>query len=259
MGGLRNLKVPSVLLASLLWSMQVHAGEAVFATTTPKAATPDTDAHLMGWWKFDEAGGKQAADSSGQGRDGSLEGGLSFDTHSAAGRAGQALKLDGQGQWVRVAGFKGVTGTKPRTVCAWIKTPGASGEIVSWGTDDHGKMWVFGHIRGRLGVTPKGGYLYMNESTADDAWHHVAVVVQEGAPPNLHDHVQLYRDGALAVIHDIGLLDLWPIETGDQLEVRIGRGFKGLLDDLRVYDRPLSEEEIGALFKLQSAHPTGKR
>jgi hypothetical protein len=120
-------------------------------------------------------------------------------------------------------------------------------------------MWVFGHIRGRLGVTPKGGYLYMNESTADDAWHHVAVVVQEGAPPNLHDHVQLYRDGALAVIHDIGLLDLWPIETGDQLEVRIGRGFKGLLDDLRVYDRPLSEEEIGALFKLQSAHPTGKR
>ena len=32
--------------------------------------------------------------------------------------------------------------------------------------------------------------------------------------PNLHDDVTLYLDGAPAEIHDIGLLDLWPIQTG---------------------------------------------
>jgi hypothetical protein len=113
-------------------------------------------------------------------------------------------------------------------------------------------MWTFGHIRGRVGVTPKGGYFYMKAGTHDDAWHHVAVTVEAGSPPNLHDHVKLFRDGEVAEIDDIGLLDLWPIETGDSLDVSIGRRFKGSIDDLRLYGRALSEDEIKALFKLQS-------
>jgi hypothetical protein len=119
-------------------------------------------------------------------------------------------------------------------------------------------MWIFGHIRGRIGVTPKGGYLYMKAGTDDDTWHHVAVVVHEASPPNLHDHVKLFRDGELAEIDDIGLLDLWPIETGDQQDVCVGRRFKGLIDDLRIYDRALSEDEIKALFKREGDRPLPK-
>ena len=89
----------------------------------------------------------------------------------------------------------------------------------------------------------------MKAGTADNAWHHVAVVVKEGEPPNLHDNVRLYRDGELAEVDDIGLLDLWPIETGDELDVVIGRGFRGAMDDLRVYDRALSEDEVQALYQ----------
>lgn len=215
----------------------------------------DSDPHLVGWWKFDETAGKTAADSSRHGRSGSLEGNLAFDTHSASGRLGKALRLEGNNDCVRVAGFKGVTGTQPRTVAAWIKATATSGSIVTWGLDDHGKMWTFGYVRGRIGVTPKGGYLYMNAATHDDTWHHVAVVVEPASPPNLHDHVKLYLDGEPAVIHDIGLLDLWPIETGDELDVSIGRRFKGLLDDLRIYDRALSEDEIQALFKRANQKP----
>ncbi len=222
--------------------------------SSPKPAAPnlDRDPALVGWWKFDEAAGKSAADSAPQGHPGTLEGNVSFDTHSAPGRSGKAIKLDGA-EGILVAGFKGVTGTRARTVAAWIKTSASSGDIVSWGSNDAGKMWTFGHIRGRIGVTPKGGYLYMKAATQDDAWHHVAVVVQDAAPPNLHDHVKLYRDGELAEIDDIGLLDLWPIDTGDQQDVRIGRRFKGLLDDVRIYSRPLSEDEIKALLKLETA------
>lgn len=206
------------------------------------------DPHLVAWWKFDETSGTTAADSSGHGHNATLEGGLTFETHAVAGRIGNALKLDGQNQTVRVSGFKGITGTGPRTVCAWIKTSTDNGQIVSWGTDDYGKMWIFGHIRGRIGVSPKGGYLYMKDSVADDTWHHVAVVVEEADPPNLHDHVRLFKDGEPAVIHDIGLLDLWPIDTGNELEVQIGRGLKGCLDDLRIYDRALTEDELKQLY-----------
>ena len=88
----------------------------------------------------------------------------------------------------------------------------------------------------------------MNPSTSDDAWHHVVVVMVEAKLPNLHDHVRLYLDGELAPIHDIGLLDLWPIDTGSDLDVRIGEGFGGLVDDLRIYDRALSGDEVKALF-----------
>jgi hypothetical protein len=223
-----------------------------------KAVTLDTDPHLVGWWKFDEASGKTTADSSGHDRSGALEGGASFETLSAPGRIGKAIKLDGKDQCVRVAGFKGVTGTQARTISAWVKTTTPGGQIVSWGIDDFGKMWMLSFIRGRVGVTPKGGYFYMKAGVHDDAWHHVAAVVRGASPPNLHDDVKLYRDGEVAEIDDIGLLDCWPIETGDKLDVTIGRRYKGLIDDLRVYDRALTDDEIKALFSLQSDRPLPK-
>jgi hypothetical protein len=226
-------------------------GAGVFAAPADqkKPKTLDTDPNLAGRWTFDDGTGESAPDSSKHGRDGVLKGGLAADKDLVPGKTGKALRLDGQDDYVEIGKYKGVTGTRPRTVAAWIKTAESKGEIASWGADDYGQMWTFGFIGGRVGVTPNGGYLYMNEQTHDDKWHHVAVVVKEAEMPNLHDHVRLYRDGALAEIHDIGLLDLWPIETGHVLDVRIGRGFKGLID------RALSDDEMSLLFKLESNRP----
>ncbi len=216
--------------------------------------TLDTDPNLVARWTFDETAGLTAADSSKHGRSATLQGELSFDRCSAPGRAGKAIRLDAK-DYLEVPQYKGIGGNRPRTLAAWIKTDTASGQIVSWGTDDFGKMWTLGFIRGRVGVTPHGGYLYMNAETHDSQWHHVAVVVRQAEAPNLHDDVTLYLDGEVAVIHDIGLLDLWPIDTGSELDVRIGRNFKGLIDDLRLYDRMLSDDEIHALFTLETDHP----
>ena len=148
-----------------------------------------------------------------------------------------------------MTGYKGITGPGPRTIATWIKHTANGGEIITWGTADAGKMFQFCFIRDRIGVTPRGGYLYMKAATNDDKWHHVAVVVREGSPPNLHDDVKIYLDGEVAEIDDIGLLDLWPIDTGDKQDVRIGNRYKGAIDDLRIYDRALSDEEIAALNK----------
>jgi hypothetical protein len=220
------------------------------AASVKNPANLDTDSSLIGWWKFEETTGREAADSSPAGHPGTLEGGLSFATNSIPGRVGRAIKLLGNQDFVRIAGFKGITGTNARTVTAWIKTTATEGDIATWGTDDAGKFFCFGHIRGRIGVTPKSGYRYMKTYTNDDAWHHVAVVVQGGSPPNLHDDVSVFKDGELAEIDDIGLLDLLPFETGDQQDVRLGPKFKGALDEVRIYRRALTEEEIQLL-----AHP----
>jgi len=213
-----------------------------------KPTSLQTDPHLVGWWKFDETSGKTAADSSKHDRNGTLEGGLAFEKDSVPGRVVKALKLDGRAGLVQITGYKGVTGTRPRTVAAWIKTKSSRGEVISWGLDDFGKMFIFGFIRGGIGLTPSGGYLYINARVHDDAWHHVAVVVEEAKLPNLHDHVKLYKDGVVQPIHDIGLLDLWPIDTGSELDLRIGRRLGGLIDEVRLYDRALSEDEIRTLL-----------
>jgi len=225
---------------------------------TKKPITLDTDPHLVGWWKFDDVSGEKAADSSGHGRNGTLKGGLSLDKNSVPGKIDKALKLDGRDDYIEVTGYKGVMGTGPRTVAVWINTKNSRGEITSWGADDYGKMFILGFIRGRIGITPSGGYLYINSEVHDDAWHHVAVVVEDADLPNLHDNVKLYKDGTIADIHDIGLLDLWPVNTGSGVDVRIGRRFNGIMDDLRIYDRALSEDEIRALFTLRSSRPLPK-
>jgi hypothetical protein len=238
----RSFRCVLVVLAGIL-----AAGPAGAGNSTNKPVTLDTDPNLVGWWKFDETAGSTAGDSSPHQRNGTLAGELSFDKSSTPGKAGKALQFDGRKTWVEVKDYKGIAGTRPRTVAAWIKATVAQGEIISWGTEDFGQMFTF--------VTPRGGYLYMNPETHDDQWHHVAVVVRPAELPNLYDDVKLYLDGAPAEIHDIGLLDLWPIQTGDKLNVRIGRGFKGSLDDLRLYDRALPDDQIQALFKLESNRP----
>jgi hypothetical protein len=250
MNRIRSSACAMVVLIGIL-----GAGRATARDSTDKPVTLDTDPNLVGWWKFDETAGKTAVDSTRHKRDGTLKGELSFEKNSASGKTGKAIQLGGKGAWIEVKDYKGIAGTRPRTVTAWIKATAPQGEIVSWGTEDFGQMFTFGFIRGRMGVTPDGGYLYMNPETHDDQWHHVAVVVRKAELPNLYDDVKLYLDGAPAEIHDIGLLDLWPIQTGDKLNVRIGRGFKGLLDDLRIYDRALPEDQINALFQLEGNRP----
>jgi hypothetical protein len=210
----------------------------------------DSDPKLAGWWRFEEVAGGMAADSSGKGRAGALEGGATFESCSVPGRVGKAIRFTGGEDCIRIKGYKGITGQGPRTIAAWIKTAAREGSIVVWGADGPGKLWQLGYIRGGIGVSPKGGYFYMKSVTADDAWHQVAVVVRDASPPNLHDDVKLFINGELAEIDDIGLLDLWPIDTGDKLDVTIGQRFKGAIDELRLYERALSEEEIMALFKL---------
>jgi len=208
----------------------------------------DTDAHLAGWWRFDETSGTAAADSSAHDRVGKLSGGLSFDEHSVPGRVGKALRFDGNDDLVQITGYKGVQGTTPRSISVWIKTDAVTGEIVSWGKEDYGQMWKLEFIRKFMGMHPGGGYFYMAAKVHDNVWHHVAAVTREAELPNLHDDVTLYLDGKIAEIHNIGILDLWPIETGSGLDVAIGKKFKGAIDELRVYDRELTDEEIAELY-----------
>ena len=233
----------ALLLIGLMVGTSGLLQPSVMAADKKAPPTLDKDPRLVGWWKLDETSGKTAADSSKHNRKGALKEDLSFDEGSAPGKIGKALKLGGEDGYVEITKYKGIVGTKPRTVMAWVKTTTSRGQVISWGADDFGQMFTFCFIRGRLCIRPNGGYYYMNDPVHDDQWHHVAAVIKDAELPNLHDDAVLYLDGVIAEIHDIGLLDLWPIDTGGDLDVTIGDGFKGLIDDVRIYDRALRSEE----------------
>jgi hypothetical protein len=222
-----------------------------------KPVALDKDPHLVGWWKFEEAKGPTAADSSKAKHKGTLSDGLKFETASVKGKVGKAIKLTAD-QYIEIKGYKGVTGTKPRSVAAWFKTTKKRGDIAIWGERDSGKQFRVGHIRGRLGISPFGGYYYMKEYTNDDKWHHIVLVITESDLPNLHDNVRIFVDGKLAEVDDIGLLDLLPIETAKKDDVRLGAGFEGILDDVRIYSRALTLDEAKTIYQGKSNKPMEK-
>jgi hypothetical protein len=188
-----------------------------------------------------------ANDSSGKARNGTLAGAPTY----AAGKSGQAISLDGVDDYVNIDGYKGVLADaagvqQAVTICAWIKTATNARDIVTWGTNAGGQRMSFrvdtvirvehgsGNIRGTNGP-----------SLLDDEWHHVAATVPQAG--RMMD-VRLYTDGT----------DATPASTTTaafnlkaNIDVRIGMGgptggrfFKGLIDDVRIYDRVLSAEEI---------------
>jgi hypothetical protein len=191
-----------------------------------------------------------ANDSSGKGRNGSLQGAPTF----VAGKAGQAISLNGTADYVNLDGYKGVLADaagvqQAFTLCAWIKTATNNRDIIAWGTNAGGQRMNFrldpvlrvehgaGNIRGTNGP-----------SLIDDEWHHVAATVPQGG--RIMD-VLLYVDGANVTPPSTttAAFNLQP-----NIDVVIGQGgtqgsrfFLGLIDDVRIYDRALSSEEIAWL------------
>jgi len=96
----------------------------VLALTAVSPAGLDDDPNLAGWWKFDG----DAVDSSGNGRDGTLVGDAQL---VSDGILAGALSLDGDGDYVTIAGYKGINADrtdpdnpfqKPFTVACWVNT-----------------------------------------------------------------------------------------------------------------------------------------
>ena len=104
---------------------------------------------------------------------------------------------------------------------------------------------------GKLCVQVGGGGIYGSRVLTDGAWHHVAAVLENDGSPNL-DEIKLYVDG----IEDTEPFPGVPINTLYSKIVLIGvygptaRYFEGLIDDVRIYDRVLTEAEIQALAEM---------
>ncbi len=204
----------------------------------------------------DGSGSSTATDSSGKGRDGTLN---NEPTWSTDRNGGGALLFDGT-NYVEINGYKGVVGTGSRTCSAWIRTTSAlQGNIVSWGDGQNDQKWMFRIEDGTLGVGVWGGYIKTTQTVNDDQWHHVAAVLENDGSPDVSE-ILLYIDGILQL--DTNVTGSQLIHTAADQNVMIGvyennssysSYFTGLIDDVKIYSRALTGDEIKDLAGVQ--HP----
>jgi hypothetical protein len=196
---------------------------------------------LAGWWKFDDAEGLRAEDSSGNGRHGALEGldGACW----TEGRIGGGLRFKAKG-YVAVPNEAAFDFTGPFSVTAWVKLDSwTKGYQVIVAKGDDAWRLQRDNRRNQLEFGIKGGKDGVTGSTnvADGRWHHVAGVC-DGVMLRLY--VDGAPDGARETV-DHGTNDA-PVLIGHNYHKR-GRQFEGLMDDVRVYGRALSPAEVMAL------------
>ncbi len=201
---------------------------------------------LVGAWSFDEGSGAVAADSSGNNRNGTI-----VDATWDMGKQGSALNFNGVSSYVNINGFKGINAIdavqQAFTISNWIKTTAGEGEMVTWGTKAGGKKLTWRINENTLRTEHDAGNLRGNTPVNDDEWHHVALVVTEGA--NLRvPATQIYLDGQPDGTFSGNDA---PYELAPDLDVRIGmsgpeagRFFMGLIDEVVLYDRALTDVEL---------------
>jgi hypothetical protein len=205
-------------------------------------------------WSFNDGGGSTAADSSGQGSHGVL---VNMDAGSwTAGKQCGGLTFDGVDDYVKIPGFKGVSGSLNRTCSAWIKTTKAPGEIITWGNTLTERKWIIRvNETGSLRAEVAGGYIYGTTPINDGKWHHIAVVFENDGTPNITDAV-LYVDGlrdttAAAAPREINTADTNDVAIGGAFAMG-PRYFQGQIDEVRVYSRALSGTEIWDMYALHA-------
>jgi len=210
------------------------------------SAAQDIDPSLVGWWKFDEGTGDTAADSSGNGNDGTLNGPVEW---TDEGHDGAAIKFTGPYNYVLVPDAPSLNPTREITISAWIN-PSWTGNnrIVQKSTEGSDnqyrliKEWGDNLVFHLPGLSPDR--LEFPGCPPAGEWTHLAAVY-DGS------RMIVYYNGSVAGEQEssgeMSISD-GPIFIGTKHSTApAGDEFNGILDDIRIYNRALSQSEINRL------------
>ena len=205
----------------------------------------------VGWWMFDEKTGTTAADSSPNKNNGTVNGGATW----VVGQIGGAVQCDGTNDFVSLPIGGLISKLTNSTFAIWAnysQQGGAWQRILDFGTGETVNMFLTPAIGGsntgnlRFAITA-GGSGAESQLTAQNrlatGWHHLAVVINGDART-----MQLYLDGNVVAS---GATNTLPSGLGNTTQNWLGRSeygadayYQGSLDDFRIYDRTLTQEEV---------------
>jgi len=226
----------------------------VVVLLVPLVAVDHARAALQIYWPLETGGGTTAFDSSGNGRDGTLTSmpaapWVTDVPPQLSSTSDYSLEFAGSNDRVVTSSWKGVTGTNPRTMSAWIKTNDNQGTIMAWGKNTGSQKWVFRTDGERLRVEVNGGWARGTADVRDNTWHHVAATWENDGTPNVKD-VKFYVDG---VFDPISASRSKAVNTKATINFKLGtaennsKDFTGFIDDAAVWDQVLTLQQIRGL------------
>ncbi len=232
----------------------------IAALVAPFAYATDTsDESLVLYFSFDELDGDKVIDHSQYGNDGTIAGAPEL----VAGKFGNALKLNGQSDWVEVPHADILTVDENVTVMAWINAERHKGPndqrwqgILAKGNGPRSYSFYTEFPSECLHLSAGGSGSVCTGKVALNEWQHVAAHVEDGT------HRYWLNGEAVGEFDGRNPLP----GTADQADVLVGkthegnREFLGLIDEVRIWNRALNEEEI-LIEKdrpLTSVEPLGK-
>ncbi len=216
----------------------------------PSMTHADISEGLVGWWTFNDGSGTSAADSSGQGHTGTLTNGPVW----TGGKRDGGLSFDGINDYVDLN--NNITAdASDFSYAVWVKSAAGSGAIMGRGQDGSGSGWsvavddngtgygfnIVRTVPSIVQVPGAGGGI----TVVLGQWQHIVVIYRQGVS------ITMYVNGGF----DSTISDAGSVLRSSSVGVRIGGNaggsnayFSGVIDDVRIYNRALTETEIKTIY-----------
>jgi uncharacterized protein (TIGR02145 family) len=248
----------SVLTLFCLWALTTYSQIPDYVPTDG----------LVGWWPFNG----NATDESGNGNDGTVNGAEL--TEDRNGEANKAYSFDGIDDFITCANFSAIFGQTNRTYVFWLKcsqnSPG--GWVISTGPElfNEGGACAAGyHIDAKItnadcgfqgiGVGINCSQRRIQTIVNDNLWKHVVVLYDGSGISNTKVYINgnlvnsLYCNDGTDIYNFPNTLSINGLSFGKRNDNYTGTYFSGLLDDIGIWNRALTEEEIQQLYLAEVA------
>lgn len=254
------------LILSIAFSVVLLMNSAIQVSAQP--------AGLVGFWPLDELSGDAVSDASGNNLDGTSYGAIIMD-----GIVGKCRSFDGSGDYIEIPDDNLLDITDRITIMFWAKTnqpfsyPNAVPICKRVQDGSINYAVIFGDAREPGGVLASGLCFSYGYGPAvvygtyfefhDDQWHHFAITLEYGNPSSVKwiiDGVHRYGwwqydTGAAGGGTELPSPNNYPLRVGGQMSSSPGYWI-GQLDQIRIFDQNLSQEEILAIYSQEaSIHP----
>jgi len=231
---------------------EIHEGDIWTFTTAPQITV--TDPNLVAWWPLDEGEGRDVFDWSSQGNHAKLVGSPQW----VVGQIDGALSFSGgYDEYVDCGNAASLNITTAITLSAWVNTndagnsednpyitKGNNSYALRHGADNSIGFYIYD------GGSPFSA-TYMVSGAFNGVWHHIAGTY-DGS------NLALYIDGELkANAAHAGSIDIsaFNVNIGSDA-AQTWMWYNGLIDDVRIYSRALSQQEIQQVIVTKSEFAT---
>jgi len=228
----------------------------------------DVSTSLVGRWDFDDGTGK---DLSGGGNDAVLEGGTIY----SLGQGHACIRFMPDADPMRIpASEDSPLAIRSGTICFWLNTVTDRNTLLKYdnraveinayrgdfqvrftGEDDF-RYWdlILDYDWPKYDMREWAFYGHPKAAVDDSVWHLFAV-----AYDYQNRRIIGWRDGELISVVDLSTVETEPLRRQGLTEISTGEGFIGFMDDLRIYNRVLTDADMRKIYNSTKSIYAGRR